>query len=36
MQKKYMQEELERYKERCGQLETDNKKMKTNNAKISS
>ena len=31
-----MQEELERFKERCSHLETENKKMKTNAAKMSS
>ena len=36
MEKKYMQEELDRFKDRCTQLEADNRKIKTNNAKISS
>ena len=36
MEKKYMQEELDRFKDKCGQLEADNRKIKTNNAKISS
>jgi hypothetical protein len=36
MEKKYIQEELERYKDRCGVLEGENRKLRINCSKITS
>ena len=36
MEKKYMEEELERYKERATTLEGESRKLRSNNSKLSS